>query len=159
MPAGGARNRSGPRPQIGSARSERAGARKVLRVPAVPYDGPVPEFPLEQPVRRELEVWSWSWQQPQGWAWSRPENAFRVRTIGLWVRASVRAESPEAQPTLIAQSIRLADQIGMTTAGLHELGWIIGEIGEITMSATPPPVPASSSRSKLRVVAAGERTG
>src|SRR4051812_30954726 len=117
MPAGGARNRSGPRPTAGSARSERAGTRRVLRIPAVLFEGPVPVFPLEQPSRRELEVWSWAWSQPQGWAWGRPENTFRIRTVGLWVRATVRAELVDAQPTLIAQSIRLADQIGMTTAG------------------------------------------
>src|SRR5881394_2153324 len=93
MPKGGARNRSGPRADPTSGRSDRRGY-SLTALPAQGYDGPVPEFPLprrsvyywsvedKQRVRcfdveatahvreRELELWEWAWRTPQACAWS-----------------------------------------------------------------------------------------
>jgi hypothetical protein len=43
----------------------------------------------------------------------------------MWVRWSVRMEEPNAGASLGNVVVRLADQIGMTPAGLKDNGWRI----------------------------------
>src|SRR5690348_4750838 len=100
MPRGGARNRSGPLPSEASERSDRRGY-SLTALPAEGFDGDVPEFPLPQASGRELEVWEQAWRTPQACAWSMPSEAWRVRTVAMWVRLSVRAEDPEAGAALL----------------------------------------------------------
>ena len=122
MARGGARNRSGPPPNEKSERSDLRGY-KLTALPAQGYDGPVPDFPLPAPTGRELEVWEQAWRTPQACAWSMPSESWRIPTVGLWVRVKVRCEDAEAGAALLGQLHRFADQIGMTTAGLAEMGW------------------------------------
>ena len=127
MASGGARNRSGPAPNPNSGRSDRRGF-KLRELPAGGYDGPIPKFPLppnpdEDIAAREADVWEWVWRTPQAYAWAQPSEAWRIPTIGMYVRVRVRCEDPDAGATLMAQLHRFADQIGMTTAGLSEMGW------------------------------------
>jgi len=73
----------------------------------------------------------------------------------MWVRTSVRAEDPEAGAALLSQLHRFADQIGMTTAGLAEMGWKVA-VDEVTekapaKKATKP----ASSRDRLKIVGSG----
>lgn len=147
---GGARNRSGPPPDPASARSKRRGYTQTP-LPAEGYNGPIPDFPLPEPSERELEVWSAAWRTPQGWGWSQPTEAWRARTVGLWVRLSVRCEAPDASASLLAQLHRLADQIGMTTAGLSEIGWRVAE-REAPEQAQKTPRVSSLERARLRSV-------
>ena len=122
MAKGGARNRSGPPPSEKSERSDRRGY-KLTALPAQGYDGPVPAFPLPSASDRELEVWEQAWRTPQACAWSMPSEAWRLHTVAMWVRVKVRCEDPESGAALLGQLHRFADQIGMTTAGLAEMGW------------------------------------
>lgn len=122
MAHGGARNRSGPKPDETSGRSDRRGF-SLTALPAEGYRGPVPDFPLPDATERELEVWAEAWRTPQACAWSMPSEQWRTRTVAMWVRLSVRCEDPEASASHLAQLHRFADQIGMTTAGLAEMGW------------------------------------
>lgn len=122
MPRGGARNRSGPKADPTSERSDRRGY-TLTALPAEGYDGPVPDFPLPDASDRELEVWEQAWRTPQACAWSMPSERWRVRTVAMWTRLSVRCEDPDAGAAHLAQLHRFADQIGMTTAGLAEMGW------------------------------------
>lgn len=121
MASGGARNRSGPPVDPNSGRSDQRG----IKLTALPtsYDGPVPDFPLPNASERETEVWAQTWKLPQANAWALPSESWRVRTVAMWVRLSVRCEDPEAGAALFAQLHRFADQIGLTTAGLSEMGW------------------------------------
>ena len=130
MSRGGARNRSGPKADPTSGRSDRRGY-KLTALPAEGYDGPVPDFPLSTPTDREFEVWGAAWRTPQACAWSMPSEAWRIPTVALWVRVKVRCEDPEAGAALLGQLHRFADQIGMTTAGLAEMGWkvAVDEVG------------------------------
>src|SRR5690625_722497 len=89
------------------------------------YRGEIPEFPLPGASERELEVWAQAWRTPQACAWSMPSESWRQRTVALWVRTSVRCEEPDAPASLLGQVHRFADQIGMTTAGLAEMGWAV----------------------------------
>lgn len=153
MSRGGARNRSGPQATEGSASSERRGY-KLTALPAEGYQGEFPEFPLEEPTDRELEVWAWAWRTPQACAWSLPSEQWRIRTVALWVRQSVRCEAHNASANQLAQLHRFADQIGMTTAGLAEMGWkvAVDEVAEKAADRKPQTAPTPR---RLRAAGSG----
>ena len=181
MPRGGARNRSGPPPSETSGRSDRRGF-KLTALPAEGYDGPVPEYPLrkvpvfyeyfvdKQKVRelddgatearweRELDLWAWAWTTPQACAWSMPSESWRIQTIAMWVRTFVICEGPDATAADKNSLHRFADQIGMTTAGLAEMGWkvAVDEVAGKREQQGPAAPPKASSRSKLKVVNGGD---
>jgi hypothetical protein len=156
MARGGARNRSGPAASESSGRSDRRGY-SLTALPAEGYTGPIPEFPLPAPSERELEVWAAAWRSPQAAAWAMPSEAWRQRTVALWVRTSVRCEDPDAGAALLGQVHRFADQIGMTTAGLAEMGWKIAvdEVAKRAAESKAAPVKQSSSRDRLKAVSGG----
>lgn len=156
MARGGSRNRSGPPPSETSGRSDRRGF-KLTALPAEGYRGEVPDFPLPQASERELEVWAAAWRTPQACAWSMPSEAWRQRTVALWVRTTVRCEDPDAGASLLGQLHRFADQIGMTTAGLAEMGWkvAVDEVGARAAERAAAPSPRKSSRDRLSVVNGG----
>lgn len=155
MSRGGARNRSGPKPDESSGRSDARGY-SLQALPAEGFDGPVPEWPLTRASVRELEVWEWAWRTPQACAWSMPSEAWRGRTVALWVRLSVRCEDPDAPASLIGQLHRFADQVGLTTAGLAEMGWKVAtdEVG--AARASRPVERAEQPRRERRLRAAGD---
>ena len=152
MARGGARNRSGPKPDPNSARSERRGF-KLTALPAEGYTGPVPDFPLPSASDRELEVWGRLWRTPQACAWSMPSESWRTPVVAMYVRTLVRCEDPEAPASLLAQLHRFADQIGMTTAGLAEMGWAVArdEVAEKAAEKSRASVRPSSARDRLTV--------
>ena len=156
MARGGARNRSGPAPDPESERSERRGY-KLTALPAEGYRGPVPEFPLPSPSDREIEVWEQAWRTPQAAAWAMPSESWRQRTVALWVRTTVRCEEPDAPASLLGQVHRFADQIGMTTAGLAEMGWKVAtdEVAERAAEKPGEGKPRQSSRDRMKVVSGG----
>lgn len=124
MARGGARNRSGPKPDEKSGRSDRRGV-VFTALPAEGYDGAPPEFPLPDAAIRELDVWAEAWATPQAAAWS--VQSWRWRAVAMWVRWSVRMEAEDASAALGNVVIRYADQIGLTPAGMKENGWKIAE--------------------------------
>ena len=149
MTAGGYRVGAGRRPDEDSARSEKRGFR-LNDLPATPYKGKAPALPLPDPSQRETAVWREVWKLPQAHAWSRPSEAWRLRTIAMYVRQSVKCEDPEIGASHLAQLHRFADQIGLTDAGLAAMGYKV-------VATSAPAVPASnarkSSRDRLRAVA------
>lgn len=154
MTRGGARNRSGPKADPNSGRSERRGY-TLTALPAEGYDGAAPDFPLPEATPRELEVWAEAWRSPQACAWSLPSEAWRTRTVAMWVRLSVRCEALDAGAAHLAQLHRFADQIGMTTAGLAEMGWrvAVDETAE-KRDEKPAAKKPGTSRERLSVVKA-----
>jgi len=154
MASGGARNRSGPKAVEDSGRSDRRGF-KLTALPSEGFKGTAPEFPLPTPTDRELEVWASAWATPQACAWSMPSERWRVRAVAMWVRTSVRAEELDAGAALLSQLHRFADQIGMTTAGLAEMGWKVA-VDEVTeKAATKKASKPASSRDRLKIVGSG----
>ncbi len=157
MARGGARNRSGPTADPNSGRSDRRGY-TLTALPAEGYDGPAPDFPLDGPTARELEVWAELWRTPQACAWSLPSESWRVLTVGMYCRTLVRCEQPDAGASLIGQLHRFADQIGLTTAGLAEMGWAVAT-DEVAVkreeSSEEAPAARKSSRDRLSVVNGG----
>ena len=152
MPRGGARNRSGPPADEGSGRSDARGF-KLTALPAEGYAGLVPEFPLPDPSDRELAVWEQAWRTPQACAWAMPSEAWRAETVALWVRVKVRCEDPEVGAAVLGQLHRFADQIGMTTAGLAEMGWKVAVDEVAAKAATKEPAPKPERR--LRSASSG----
>lgn len=158
MAHGGARNRSGPAPDPSSGRSERRGY-SLTALPAEGFSGPVPDFPLPDPTPRELEVWAQTWRTPQAAAWSLRSESWRVPQVGAYVRLAVRCEDPEVSVGAYAAMYRSADRIGLSTAGLAEMGWrvAVDETAERRNAPkAPESVPRASSRSKLRAVVGGD---
>ena len=157
MASGGARNRSGPAVDLGSARSERRGL-KFMALPAEGWSGDAPDFPLprravfyvegagKDAVRmvdeaetarvaaREREIWREAWMFPQAAAWAQPSERWRWPTIAMWVRTYVLCESSEATAADKGSLHRFADQIGLTPAGLKENGWAIA-VDEVAAKA------------------------
>lgn len=154
MGAGGARNRSGPMADPTSGRSD-SRSFKLTALPAEGYKGEIPTFPLPGISEREKQVWAETWRTPQACAWSQPSERWRVRTVALWVRLSVRCEDVEASASLLGQLHRFADQVGLTTAGLAEMGWSVAA-DEVAAQATKTPsdvvVPAVVRGRRLRAV-------
>lgn len=152
MTSGGRRNRSGTLPGPKSEKSAKASFR-LTALPSEGYTGPIPGFPLLDPSERELAVWEWAWRTPQACAWSVLGESWRVRTVAMWVRVSVRCEDPDAPASLLGQVHRFADQIGLTTAGLAEMGWKVAE-DEVAAKKQPRAVKATPRR--LRVADGGQ---
>lgn len=144
MAHGGARNRSGPAADPSSGRSETRGF-TLTALPSEGYTGPIPEFPLPEPMDRELELWEQAWRTPQACAWSMPSEQWRWKTVAMWVRMSYRCEALDAPASLLGQLHRFADQIGMTTAGLAEMGWRVA-VDELAEKAAEPAVASSEPR-------------
>ena len=148
MARGGARNRSGPSPDEDSLKSAKIGY-VLTALPAGGFTGDVPDFPLPNQTDREAEVWLWAWRTPQACAWSI--ESWRWRTVAMWVRWSVQMEHEEASAALGNVVVRLADQIGMTPAGLKENGWKIAPDELAAKRAEKSAAPAApSARDRLK---------
>lgn len=158
MAHGGARNRSGPTADPNSARSEARGI-KYLHLPSKGYTGRVPAWPLTKATARERAVWKDAWRTPQAAQWAKEK--WRHRAVALWVRWTVRAEEPDAPAAALTQSLRLADQIGLSPAGLSENGWkIVGdELADARTAKQEKPTVEPAARSapvrRLRSVSGG----
>lgn len=156
MSRGGARNRSGPKADERSGRSDARGY-SLTSLPAQGYDGTVPDFPLPLPSEREIEVWAQAWSTPQACAWAMPSEAWRTATVAMWVRVKVRCEDPDAGAALLGQLHRFADQIGMTTAGLAEMGWKVAvDETAVKRSESSPAQESDDPRDRLSVVSGGD---
>ncbi|WP_280381049.1 hypothetical protein [Nocardia wallacei] len=154
MPRGGARNRSGPQPDPTSGRSDRRGL-SFTKLPAEGYSGEVPDFPLPRPTAREKALWAKVWTYPQASAWA--QESWRHETIAMYVRWKVKAEKADATAAAVAATTRLADQIGLTPAGLRENGWVIAgdELAKARAERKPPAGPKQKPERRMRAVPGG----
>jgi hypothetical protein len=181
MAKGGARNRSGPQKDEASLRSAEAGY-SLTALPAEGYTGPVPDFPLpgrtvyrwesegksrwqvrddeatEATLERERELWEWLWRTPQACAWSMPSERWRLNTVAMYVRTFVICESAEATAADKNSLHRFADQIGMTTAGLAEMGWkvAVDQTAERREQKADDAPRQPSARDRFKVVSGGD---
>ncbi len=183
MVSGGPRNRSGPATNPKSGRSDRRGL-VFKQLPAEGYTGNPPEFPLPKMVRtyvevidkvrtvkpdnsatislrrREMKIWREVWALPQGKAWSAPRYQWLWPSIAEYCRLKALVEkAPDANATLVAQLHRYRDQIGLTNAGMRELGWDIAddEVADkrAEAAAETKDKPTSSARDRLKAARAG----
>ncbi|RVW03017.1 hypothetical protein [Rhodococcus xishaensis] len=153
MARGGSRNRSGPQADPNSGRSDLRGL-SFTDLPSEGYAGKPPAWPFPKGSTRERAVWRKVWTYPQAAQWIR--EPWRWETIAMWVRRKVLAEIPEATAADVTALHRLADQIGLTPAGLRENGWQIAA-DEVTSKRAEKPVQPSKSAParRLRAVSDG----
>lgn len=95
-------------------------------------------------------MWEWAWRTPQACAWSLPSEVWRSQMVARWVRQAVLCESHEAKAADHAQLHRYADQIGLTTAGLREMGWKVA-VDEVGAARSIRPAPGAQSRPERRL--------
>ncbi|MFC9786446.1 hypothetical protein [Rhodococcus sp. NPDC127528] len=155
MARGGGRNRSGPPADPKSGRSDQRGL-SFTTLPSEGFTGKAPDWPFSKGSTRERAVWKKAWTYPQGAQWIK--EPWRWETIAMWVRRKVLAESPEATAADVTVLHRLADQIGMTPAGLRENGWqIAADEVAAKRSEKPAPVEKAAPTRRLRPVSDGGR--
>jgi hypothetical protein len=128
-------------------------ADSLLSLPAAGYDQPAPPWPLKRLAERheqEMDRWEQVWRTPQAAAWAN--ESWRWPIVALWVRTFVSCEDEDAPATLLTALHRLADQIGMTPAGLKENGWriVADEVGERRAERAEPG--GVSARDRLRLL-------
>jgi hypothetical protein len=107
-------------------------------------------------AERERALWEWAWTTPQAVAWE--SEPWRWYAVAQWVRTSVICEGAEAKAADKTAMLRLADQIGMTPAGLRENGWRIASVGDEGAGESAPEKPrrkSSRDRMGLKVVNGG----
>ena len=149
MTSGGARNRSGPPPDPNSIRSRKKGL-TFRHLPPGGYDGKPPRFPLPNKTTREQRVWRQVWQYPQAAVWA--EQPRFLDDVALYVRVKVESEVHDASPSTRTVLFRLRDAIGLSAAGMKELGWLIGPDEEPVAGDAEPASAAEAARNRLKVV-------
>jgi hypothetical protein len=85
-----------------------------------------------------------------------PSEAWRIPSVALWVRTKVRCEERDAPASLLGQLHRFADQIGMTTAGLAEMGWRVAVDETAARRTEKAAEKPRSSRDRLKVASGGD---
>lgn len=146
MASGGARGNAGRVADPNAFRRDRAGDDAAWIV-LDSSPAKVPAWPLEIATERELAVWERLWSRPQASEWLRLGLEDEV---ALYARYFVEAEQPEASGstrTLVKQHQEL---LGLSTAGLKRLHWVI-PAGDSAPAESKAPRRASS-RSRLKVV-------
>ena len=175
MPSGGARVRSGPKPDPNSQTSQRRGY-TLRSLPPEGRKGRVPKYPLppvemtyideagvvrssdalsEKANAREKALWRHVWTLPQACAWE--SEPWRWYLVATWVRTAVICERSDAKAADRTTLLRLADQIGLTTAGLKENGWQIAKTKDSEATADKRESAPKSSRDRIgfKVISGG----
>lgn len=153
MPRGG-HSRSGPPPAADSGRSERRGY-KLTALPSEGFAGEAPDLAdyLVDPTERHLAVWEELWATPQACVWS--VERWRVPVVADLTRYIVRMDSDTAPATYATAIRQLRDDLGLSTAGLKQNGWMIAA-DEVGARATErAKTVRKSSRDRLAVVPGG----
>jgi hypothetical protein len=151
MPSGG-HARSGPTKDPNSLRSAASGF-KLLELPAEKYDGPVPKFPLPDSTLHERDFWKTLWTYSQAHQWAKEE--WRWHKVAMYVRTFVRCAADNAKTADVNALPRLADDIGMSAAGLKLNGWKIAAQTEVKPEQMPATGNVVSMRDRARKVTDG----
>jgi hypothetical protein len=144
---GGARARSGPPADPNALRRHRASDAEWTTLPAEGWTTPAPTWPLSQQTPAELALWTRLWALPQALEW---ERCHQEDEVALYCRRFIEAEEPGSAVNLSTLVRQMRDSLGLTTPGLRANRWLIGA----PESTTRRPAATSSSRNRLRVVAA-----
>ena len=120
MASGGRRARSGPAPDPLS-RTSLVNGREFTILP-LEHDAPVPEFPFADVSVAELAVWGELWKKPQAVMWSRLGLVFQV---AAYARSLVESVEPGASAGLKTAVIRMEAELGISTSGMLQNGWVL----------------------------------
>ena len=130
----GGHPRSGPAPDPLS-RTSLVNGREFKALP-INHSVAVPTFPLVDVSDAELVVWEGLWKKPQAFMWDR---LGLVNQVALYARSFVRASDPEGAVSMLTPVIRMETELGISTSGMLQNGWVI-EIpaGGIPASGSTP---------------------
>ena len=120
MASGGRRARSGPAPDPLS-RTSLVNGREFTVLPLV-HDVVAPEFPLDDASGFESRVWAGLWLKPQAVMWDRLGLSMQV---AAYVRALAESVLPEASAGLKTAVLRMEAELGISTSGMLQNGWVI----------------------------------
>lgn len=155
MPKGGARARSGPAP-TSTDRSHKAKAPDAtgwVTLPAAGRDGPAPEFPLSDPLSRELELWGQLWSKPQATMWEQLHQTFEV---AAYVRLLTMAERPDAPVVAWTQVKQFAESLGLSVSGMQRNRWTVAKVDSADAAPSLSAVsPVASLSARLKAVSDG----
>ncbi|MFI6819733.1 hypothetical protein ACIBJE_02125 [Micromonospora sp. NPDC050187] len=155
MPSGGHAN-SGPPPDPGALRRDRATDPGWRVLPVTGRVGPAPEWPLTEATDRELLLWARVWAKPQAVMW---EQLGQVEEVAFYVRRFVVAERPDASSDAVKVLRQMGDALGLTIPGLARNRWQIG--GESHQPPHAPPATGTEGQpaTPRRALAAGRERG
>ena len=146
MTSGGVRATSGPSPDPNSLKS---GNRSWITLDAAGYQGEIPEWPLSGLSDRESAVWESHWRKPQAIRWAAEQLEWNV---AVYVRRFCEAEVPDSSTALSTLVKQLAEDLGLTKAGMARNLWRISS--PPTLAAVPSPdaavIPIRSGSSRDR---------
>ncbi len=118
--ARGGHARSGPAPDPLS-RTSLVKGREFTVLPLV-HDVVVPEFPLVDASVAELSVWAELWRKPQAVQWERLGLVFQV---AAYCRSFCESVEPGASAGLKTAVLRMEAELGISTSGMLQNGWVI----------------------------------
>lgn len=119
MASGGRRARSGPAPDPLS-RTSLVNGREFTVLPLEHSVG-VPVFPLDEQTGFESRLWADLWVKPQAVMWERLGLAVQV---AAYVRAFAESVLPEASAGLKTAVLRMEAELGISTSGMLQNGWV-----------------------------------
>lgn len=152
MTSGGARARSGPKPDPNALRRDRKGDADVTVLPAEGRTGDAPAWPLDGLSGREAELWEREWRRPQAIMWERNGAALEV---ALYVRRLVEAEQPGAPTNLGTLVKQMMESLGITHDGLAKRHWLIAVDEVAERREVPAEAKGKSARDRLKVISGG----
>ncbi len=141
MASGGRRARSGPAPDPLS-RTSLVNGREFTVLP-LEHDVVAPEFPLDDASGFESRVWSGLWLKPQAVMWDRLGLSMQV---AAYVRALAESVLPEASAGLKTAVLRMEAELGISTSGMLQNGWVIETPAADGTASAPAPEGGGSKR-------------
>lgn len=109
-------------PYSRKSRSGRNGS--WVELPPDGYDGPVPEWPLEDKLDKyQRKLWNEAWRTPQAFMWAQRGLD---RVVARYVMCSALAER-ETTAAILAEVRQIEDRLGLSPMALRKLQWIINK--------------------------------
>lgn len=104
-----------------------------IRLPPDGRKGRTPVWPLAPAAtERELELWKKLWRYPQAVQWEKLGLSLEV---ALHVRTLREAERPKSTTAARTLAMRQQEALGLTSAALAKLHWVIPEVAPAQASA------------------------
>lgn len=141
MASGGRRARSGPAPDPLS-RTSHINGREFTILP-VEHSVPLPEFPLDEQSSFERRLWEGMWKKPQAPMWERLGLTVQV---AAYVRALAESVLPDASAGLKTAVLRMEAELGVSTSGMLQNGWIIETPSAEGVASAPKPLGGEKKR-------------
>lgn len=121
-------------------------------LPSEGRSGRTPAWPLlGRPSRSQLALWRRLWKTPQAVQWERDKMQDRV---ARYVCKQLESDEPDAPSARATVAIRMADDLGLTYAGMNRLRWRVAadQIALKRAAKREQTQPRTTARSRLKVV-------